>query len=131
MANHALAYNGMPGTLDYMQESKLCDAIEVLKRNYSKELAPIPIFREVNKDIAAENLAKLKEMNFPTQDYSINDFVKTPRQAVEYERAVNRFSCACTLSQRIEQARNNATTTEELQRLDNLNQKLKEIELGE
>ena len=129
MKNHDIAYNGMPETLDYMHKSNLCDIIEVSKRNDLQELEPIPIFRETKKNISEEQMQELEKINFPTQNYSLNDFVRTPRQAAEFERSISKFKCASTLQRRIENTRKKPMTQEELKRLDDLEQELNELQM--
>ncbi|MBQ8451755.1 MAG: zeta toxin family protein [Clostridia bacterium] len=124
--NHDLAYNGLPETIDYMYKTGACDIIEILKRGATSKLEPVPIYRTINNKLSAEQINILNLMDFPTQNLTQTDFIVTPKQAVEYERKINKFDCAQSLKARIESARAKATTNDEISRLESLEQELLE-----
>ncbi len=109
--NHDVAYEGLPKTVDYMQQSGKYDMIEILKRG-GVPTRPEALFRIVNPDIPDWKKQALAESKFDSTNFSATS-ARTAKEAVDRGRSVDREKVVQTLMGRIKIAEDRASTPEE------------------
>ena len=109
--NHDVAYEGLPRTVEYIQNTGKYDMIEILRRG-GNPAEPEVLYRSINPNVEDWRKATLADSNFETKPYTSNG-AKTAREAVEIGRRKDRIKVIDGLLPRIAIAEDRASTPEE------------------
>ncbi len=118
--NHDVAYEGLPKTVEYIENSGKYDMIEILKRG-GVPTYPEVLYRKINPNIEPDKKDVLMASNFSTNEFS-RIGTSSASESVRRAREKDSKNVMKTLMGRIETATNRSSTTEETTNIEEIKQ---------
>lgn len=146
--NHDRAYNGLPGTIDYIEKNGKYDSIIIVKRVPYLPSNPDVIYKTVNKGLSIEKIRNLEKLGI-SENYNLEKGIRfgaydSARETVETTRKIDSIESlrgkhstsypgmvsTSTLLERLELCLKNSTSVPELDNIEHI-VKLVDTFLGE